>query len=180
VYTTAVIWAGVLVVSVWTGAYALRYVQADPLGTEHRANAHLYRFALAVRADSERHGIKDPDVLAMEVGWLGYYSGGKVHDMLGLVSPEITETPNERKNVSKMFQHRYPDYIVAPAWPDHPTLIPVLGTKRFQRYYKPVCAIQIFDPGTPPYAMFAKQDEKQPRGMRATDEKPLRNAEGAC
>jgi hypothetical protein len=109
-----------------------------------------------VNEDARRHGIKKPDVLAYEVGFLGWGVDGRVHDMLGLVSPSAIGEDGSLHS-GRLFHLTDPDYVVAREMPSYPILSPVYRSRKFEEEFRPVHSLP--DPAAP-YTVFAKRSAR--------------------
>ena len=68
-------------------------------------------FSEVIIKDMKSRGLKQVNLLAFEVGFLGYFVPGITHDLLGLVSPEVVKNGGF-KNSGFLLDKYQPEYVV--------------------------------------------------------------------
>jgi hypothetical protein len=86
-------------------------IHADPFGRGHRWNEERRRLAQVVLDDMARRTVPRADILAFEVGYLGFAVPGRVIDMLGIVTPGFAPCL-QGENGDAVLRRLAPDYVV--------------------------------------------------------------------
>jgi hypothetical protein len=122
--------------------------------------------ARAVVDDARNKGVKGPEVVAYEVGYEGYLvheAGGRVHDILGLVSPDAVEAGSWRNSLYLMSKYD-PDYVVIEDTENWPPTAPLLTSGVLEEDYEHIYSTPAdydtpMSPGySSTYTVFAKKD----------------------
>jgi hypothetical protein len=111
-----------------------RAVRTDPLGRNSNVTAEHRLLAELVLEDMRSRGRAEASVLAFEVGYLGYLIPGRVHDVLGLVSPEVVERGPLDGPMHLLSRHQ-PDYAVLVDARLSPPLSPLVESRAFREQY---------------------------------------------
>lgn len=118
--------------------------------------------AQAIIVDISERGIQDPDVVAYEIGYLGYMVPGRVHDILGLVSPDALENGGHR-NPMYLIKKYNPEYVVIREAPNSVPSGPILRDRGFQSTYYPIFTQPPppRSPNGPPYVIFSRYTDNR-------------------
>lgn len=120
-------------------------VRRDPWGRSFNdaATTHPFNDLRVITDQVERrireHGETAPDILAYEVGLLGWFAGGKVRDVLGLVSPEVLAAAPADRPLLLLERYR-PRYAALVDSPTYPPTAPIIQSRAFLAAYRPVYA----------------------------------------
>lgn len=120
------------------GAAADNYsrLTKDPLGANTPQQTRHAELAAAVDRQMERRSESSADVVTFEVGRMGFETEARVHDILGLVSPEIVE--REIENSMHLVNRYNPEYVVVNRNRSYPLSAPILRSDKFSSIYEPV------------------------------------------
>jgi hypothetical protein len=111
-------------------------ITQDPFGHNNPLQGRHAQLARAVDREMEKRGERSADIVTFEVGRMGFETSGRVHDILGLVSPEVVR---HGKEDPMWLVRRYdPEYLVLTSYRRHPLTGPILRSAVRKREYKPV------------------------------------------
>jgi hypothetical protein len=120
-----------------TGIATSLRIARDPLGELRYEGDERRRLCRKILADIDRRHLAEVDTVAFEVGILGYRLPGRVHDILGLVSPEVLEHGGA-KNPLYLIHEYEPEYVVICDSPSYPPTGPIIRSEEFQSTYHPM------------------------------------------
>jgi hypothetical protein len=98
------------------------HFEVSPWGEGITEGDARYRLAQAITEDIRERGVENPDVMAYEIGHLGWQvgeiPGARIHDILGLTSPEAYGEKGEWKPENLLRSD--PEYIMIHRSPNYP------------------------------------------------------------
>jgi hypothetical protein len=133
-------------------------ISRDPFGSRAFQNDRHHMLAKVIREDMRHRGLEQADVIAFEVGYLGYYVPGRVFDILGLVSPDVVKKGGFRKDPLYILRHYKPEYAAITVAKRNPATGPVAQSKLFRNNYEVIYSRPRH--GSPgPYKIFVRSSE---------------------
>jgi hypothetical protein len=111
-------------------------ITKDPFGHDIPLRERHAQLAKAVDREMEKRGERSADIVTFEVGRMGFETSGRVHDIRGLVSPEVVRHGDEDP---MWLVRRYdPEYLVLTDSPRYRLTRPIFRSVLFKRGYEPV------------------------------------------
>ena len=114
-----------------------RFIAADPWGRGFAASDERRLLSGAIRADMRRKGLGTASIVAAEVGALGYFIPGEVHDILGLVSSDLLGSSSSERALFMMDRYD-PDYVVITDENQYAPTGIVHQSRALQERYEPI------------------------------------------
>jgi hypothetical protein len=131
--------------------------EVSPWGEGIKEDDARYRLAQVIAEDIRERGVENPDVMAYEIGHLGWQvgeiPGARVHDILGLTSPEVYGEKEEWKPQNLL---RYdPEYIMIHHSPNYPPVRWLYRSGILENRYERIASVEA-DPD--PYLAFVRTE----------------------
>jgi hypothetical protein len=147
---------GALLISGMSETY--HRISSDPFGERAFQTDRHHVLAKVIRRDMQDQGLERTSVMAFEVGYIGYYVPGRVHDILGLVSPDVVKKGGFRKNPLYILEHHKPRYAAITVTKRNPATGPIARSEEFQDNYK-VIYTRVKEGAPTPYKVFRRTNE---------------------
>ena len=119
---------------VFTVQASYQQIKTDPFGEHVYENEERRFLSQVVLNDMAKRNITNTTVMAFEVGFLGYNIPGQVHDILGLVSPNVIKYGG-KKNPMYILDTYEPEYVVIVDAFLYPPTAPIYQSFVFQSNY---------------------------------------------
>jgi hypothetical protein len=130
----AVSGAPLLVHAALAGRALVRTVAQDPWGARRLEGEEHVGLAKRIDADRVERGRAQATIIAAEVGILGYMVPGRVHDLMGLVSPQVV-AQGPYHGPRRLLEETRADYVAVWADPWAVPLAALLQSPAFVRDY---------------------------------------------
>lgn len=120
---------------IFTAQASYQQIEADRFGEHVYKNEERRVLGEVVLNDMTVRNITNTSLMAFEVGYLGYNIPGEVHDILGLVSPDVVKNGG-MKNPTYILDKYKPEYAVIVDAYGYPPTAPIYQSFEFQSNYK--------------------------------------------
>ena len=132
-------------------------IKNNPYGLKSYQTETRRIFSEVIVKDMKSRGLKQVNLLAFEVGFLGYFVPGITHDLLGLVSPEVVKNGGF-KNSFFLLDKYQPEYVVIVDTNMYLPTGPINQSYKFQSNYEAIFATDGY--GDSKYKVFRRNPRK--------------------